>query len=519
MKKIDNRMYKMFSGIRFSLYIIWKHEKMMFVFLSAVALGGAGGDIISVIFPKLLLDGVVAHNFSAVVFSIAAFSIGRGLFSLLESWGRQKSNLCSRRIQVYLETHLADQLASLRYGQLEEPENLKKYEFARRCVEKSNVENYIRAVFHILSSLIVISSVFYILRRLPWWILTAILLVVIINVAGQMAAARYTYQEMADETPTERELYYLRGRLMNQEYAKEIRTFQLRPYILDRTRKAIEGFFSICRDYMNKHNKLLWWVYIASGIQSFLFYLYNGSLLWQEDITAGIFMMNVSALFQLSSSLNEAASQFTAMGEQGMYLQGYREFLELSSDYRGKKRIPMGDGLVIEFQDVSFRYPEQKAYALSHVSITIKLGEKIAVIGENGAGKSTFIKLLMGLYRPTEGKILVNGVDVETVGHQEYLGLFASVMQDYQLYSFSVLENILLGVEETQENRLWVWDLIRQLGLEEGVKQLPEDIDTFLTQRYDKGGVELSGGERQKLAIVRALYKNTPVLVLDEPTS
>lgn len=519
MKQIGKRMYKLFSGSRFSLHIIWKYERIMFVFLSAAALAGAVGGIISVLFPKVLLDGLADRDSSAVIISVVAFSICRGALFILESWGNQRSNLCSRRIQVFLETSLAEQLASLRYGQLEEPGNLKKYEFARNCVEKSNVESCVRAVFRILSALIVTGSVFYILRGLPWWILAVILSVVIVNVAGQMAAARYTYQEMEEETPTERELYYFRGRLMNQEYAKEIRSFQLIPYILDRTREAVEGFFRICRDYMKKHNKLLWWVYIASGIQSFLFYLYNGSLLWQGSITAGTFMMNVSALFQLSGSLNEMFSQFTSMEEQEMYLQGYREFLGLQSDYRGRGSVPAGEGPVIEFQDVSFRYPGQKTYALSHVSITIKPGEKIAVIGENGAGKSTFIKFLMGLYRPTEGRILVNGTDVEAIGHQEYLGLFASVMQDYQLYSFSILENILLGMEETQESRSRIWDLIRQLGLEEGMKQLPKDIDTFLTQRYDEGGVELSGGECQKLAIVRALYRNTPIVVLDEPTS
>lgn len=491
----------------------------MFVYLLTATLAGAAGGIIFVLFPKLLLDGVVGHDIPAVIFSVAFFGVCRGIFSILESWGNQKSSLCSAKIHRYLETQLADQLASLRYGQLEEPENLRRYEFAKRCVEKSNVESCVMAVFRILNAVVVMSGVLWILRELPWWILTAIFLVIVVNMAGQMVAAQYTYQEMEEETPTERELYYLRGRLMNLEYAKEIRSFQISPYILDRTRNVIEAFFRICMDYMKKHNKAFRWYYVASGIQSFLFYLYSGSLYWKGDISVGTFMMNISAMFQLSSSLNEAASQITAMEEQGMYLHEYRKFLELPSDYRGEGKIPAGKELVIEFQDVSFRYPGQEEYALSHVNVTIRSGEKIAVIGENGAGKSTFIKLLMGLYRPEKGRILVNGADVETITQSEYMGLFASVMQDYQLYSFSILENILLGQETDLQNRSRIWDLLSRLGLEESMKKLPEDIDTFLTQRYDEGGVELSGGESQKLAIVRALYRNTPMIVLDEPTS
>ena len=170
----------------------------------------------------------------------------------------------------------------------------------------------------------------------------------------------------------------------------------------------------------------------------------------------------------------------------------------------------------IEFRDVSFKYPSSEAYALRHVSLKFRIGEKLAVVGMNGSGKTTFIKLLCRLYDPTEGVILLNGVDIRKYDYQEYLSIFSVVFQDFQLFAFSLGQNVAAGAAY---DRSRVERCLDEAGFGQRLSEMPEGLDTCLYHDYDTNGVEISGGEAQKIAIARALYKNAPFIVLDEPTA
>ncbi len=165
---------------------------------------------------------------------------------------------------------------------------------------------------------------------------------------------------------------------------------------------------------------------------------------------------------------------------------------------------------------MSFSYPNTGVKVLDNVSITLHSGEKLSVVGLNGAGKTTFIKLLCRLYDTDSGEILLDGVNIKSYDYDDYMKLFAVVFQDFRLLAFSVDENVLLGKEEPPEV---VDSLLEKVGLDEKVKSLPNGRDTMMFKMFDKEGVELSGGEQQKLAIARALYKDAPVVILDEPTA
>ncbi|HIY59822.1 MAG TPA: ATP-binding cassette domain-containing protein [Candidatus Eisenbergiella pullistercoris] len=169
----------------------------------------------------------------------------------------------------------------------------------------------------------------------------------------------------------------------------------------------------------------------------------------------------------------------------------------------------------LAFENVSFRYPGSAQYVLKNVSCRLDMKRKMAVVGRNGAGKTTFIKLLCGLYEPTEGRITLNGVDIRKYKPEEYRDLFGVVFQDFRLFSFPVWENVTAGYER-DDGRLW--KALRQAGAKELVKQMPEGPETLLYK--DTGeGVEISGGEAQKLGIARALYKDAALIILDEPTA
>ena len=169
----------------------------------------------------------------------------------------------------------------------------------------------------------------------------------------------------------------------------------------------------------------------------------------------------------------------------------------------------------MEFRNVSFHYPNNDELVLKNITTKIRVGRKLAIVGKNGSGKSTFIKLLCRLYDPTEGEILLNGIDIKKYDYDEYRQIFSVVFQDFQLFSFPVAQNVAAGLEYDEEK---VWRALAQAGMAERVKNMEKGLDTVIYKQEDEG-VEISGGEAQKLAIARALYKDAPVVILDEPTA
>ncbi len=170
----------------------------------------------------------------------------------------------------------------------------------------------------------------------------------------------------------------------------------------------------------------------------------------------------------------------------------------------------------VEFKDVSFKYPGSSTYALQHVSFKFKVGKKVAIVGENGSGKTTFIKLLCRLYDPTDGVILLDGVDIREYNYIQYMNLFSVVFQDFQLLAFPLGQNVACSKNYDSKK---VEECLKKVGFEDRLKTLPNGLDTYLYKNMDEEGVEVSGGEAQKIAIARALYKDSPFVILDEPTA
>jgi ATP-binding cassette subfamily B protein/ATP-binding cassette subfamily C protein len=186
---------------------------------------------------------------------------------------------------------------------------------------------------------------------------------------------------------------------------------------------------------------------------------------------------------------------------------------------REGKRLALPDGdYIIEFKNVSFKYAGQNHYALKNVSITIKSGEKLSIVGENGAGKTTFVKLLTRLYDPTEGVILLNGVNIRDIDYEQYQSIMSAVFQDFKLFSFTLKENVALGAAETAYDKE-IEDCLIRSGFADKLNRLDNGIYANIYKNFEPDGFEPSGGEGQKIALARALYKDAPVVILDEPTA
>ena len=204
--------------------------------------------------------------------------------------------------------------------------------------------------------------------------------------------------------------------------------------------------------------------------------------------------------------------------KNSIQIQEYIDFSKLVSDNRswGELHPHYDDNSTIEFVNVSFKYPKTDFWALKNVSFKFKIGERLAIVGMNGSGKTTLIKLLSRLYEPTEGVITLNGIDIKKYDYDEYQSIFSVVFQDFHIFAFSISDNVSCSLNGDKEK---VVECLEQAGFGEKLKELPNGIETIITKLYDNDGIEISMGEKQKLAIARALYKDAPFVVLDEPTA
>ena len=239
------------------------------------------------------------------------------------------------------------------------------------------------------------------------------------------------------------------------------------------------------------------------------------------DISLAEFTMYFSAITTLTVYLSLITEHLSNYNQQILGISDYKKITNLISKdentlNKDQQQKLITNGIEINFENISFAYPNTNTLILKKINLKISNKEKLLIVGMNGSGKSTLIKLLCKFYHPTSGKILINGVDIWSIPNQDYYKIISSVFQDYANFAFSIKENISMS-EKSEEIK--ITKIIEDVGLKARIEALPKGYDTFLSRKFDTSGIELSGGQAQKLAIARAIYKDASILILDEPTA
>lgn len=300
---------------------------------------------------------------------------------------------------------------------------------------------------------------------------------------------------------------------LNRIVMEEFRKHQLRPKWIKKM-ENVEIHFGILSIILDAFLSVAVFLFVAAKAFIGVFGIGN-FVLYQGTISRFI-----GAVSGLSSELGR-------LRHNNVYLEELYAFLDLPNDmYKGTLAVEKRDdnNYEIEFRDVSFKYPRTDTWVLRHINIKFKIGDKLAIVGENGSGKTTFIKLLCRLYDPTEGKILLNGIDITRYRYHEYMALFSVVFQDFTLFSFTLGENVSADFKYDSAK---VRDCLIRAGMEEKITSLDNDsqaeekdaLKYSIGRNYDNQGIDFSGGEVQKIALARALYKDAPFVILDEPTA
>jgi ABC-type multidrug transport system fused ATPase/permease subunit len=308
--------------------------------------------------------------------------------------------------------------------------------------------------------------------------------------------------------------------LQTTQYAKEIRSYQMSGWLTRKTDEVLMGMYHVVKKVSGIQLRSQGVITSLNVAQDAFVYAYVGWLTLAGRILVGDFVMFINAVTAFTTALQNISTNYLIIKEAGIYLQELVAFLSLKQEVAGEK-IPVKNAegqWVLEFRDVWFRYPNQEIFVLKNINVTLSGQETVAIVGDNGAGKSTFVKLLLGLYRPSKGEILLNGVNIWDCQIEEYRKLFGAVFQDHKTFAFTVQDNIVMD-KKREEEAAAVREALKIGGLWQKIEKLPQGMNQPISRQFSDSGVEFSGGELQQLLIAQAFYRDAPILVFDEPTS
>lgn len=334
---------------------------------------------------------------------------------------------------------------------------------------------------------------------------------------------KYVFEKDMRSVDFKRRKDYTKRAVYLQKYAKEIRTSNIFSVLASMYDDAFKGMIKVIKKYIKK-------ILVLRTIKEVILYpitFYGGWLyaaylvMVDKSINVGDFIILCTGITLSTFMLSFFAGSLVQFYNNSLYIDKIKEFLNFEA------KIPEAqDGITleapidsIELKNVSFKYDGEEQFCLKNVSMRIHTGMKVSLVGHNGAGKSTLVKLIMRLYDPTEGEILLNGVNIKEYNLKEYRKLIGTAFQDFQMFSVSVLENVLMGTIEGNEDRERAVNALHKANIYEKVSTLENKEDTILTREFDENGTALSVGEYQKVAISRVFAKNAPILILDEPSS
>lgn len=522
--KKEKPLYSTVSNILFVLGGLLRYDRNLIFWLIANVIFSAASRIIPVFMPKLIIDKLTSQGSAREVIILSAIFAAAVFITNAVSQMSNVSIGCrmiSARLRFIIRS--GEKFMATDFQNLENPDILDLSQKGDRAT--SNNQEGIEGVMHQIQSsahnlLTLIGSVTVISIMGPE-LLIAIILLLSVNYAVSHFTRKKDKEENDKLAPLWRRINYLGDMTSDFTFAKDIRLFGLKSFLMGRYRNEQEKIYDGRSIILRLWRNVRYISSLTALIQEIILYAWLCMRMLSGAFGIGSFLMYITSIGTFTSALDGLADNILGFQQQSRLICDFRAFLDIKDIDTGSKIPPQSiqkEGAPIEFKNVSFRYPGREEYALKNLCLTIKPFEKLAVVGLNGAGKTTFVKLLMRLYRPESGSITLNGTDIGEYSRDEYYKLFSAVFQEIHTFAFTLAENISMSeYEKTDFER--VKACLEQAGLKEKLDSLEKGLDTPLLKVIDEGGVELSGGENQKLALAKALYKDAPFIVLDEPTA
>lgn len=475
------------------------------------------------IFPPIILSKIIfdelANGTDIKKFVItASILLTISLISnLLIHFFDKKTEIRGQELMVKLKDNFNFKTMELDYYKLSEPKILEMREAAKQAIEGSNFIDLIRNIKSIFSNVLMIMGLLYILINADFIVMLATLGVVVLNTLVNSSMKKVQYKFVMESLPFKRQFEYFQNICSDFKYGKEIRINKAKKTLMDKVHQFNVESNKYGIKIVGLLYKSLYFSNITDFIQSMVLYLVLGyKVLILKALSIGDFSMYINAITQFKSSLLEIIEKFIDIQISSSYIEHYSEYMNLQNEQYGDYKPDKDADFKIEFRNVSFKYPSSDKYVLKDINLTIENKEKTALVGMNGAGKTTLIKLLLRLYKLSEGEILINNININEYSEEQYNNLFSVVFQDFKLFAFTMKENISFSLQYDEDKAM---KIIETVGLDEKIKRLSKGFDSYIFRIFDEEGIELSGGEAQKFAIARAIYREAPICILDEPTA
>lgn len=504
----------------------WQNDKKYYLFLLINVIANSVSPFISIIGTQFLIDEIVdvsKRSIGWIVFWTAFICIGNFVCATTIKYVGENISRIGEKFDRIFKTTLCMNCVNMKFKYTEDTEVLDTIKNAERALnETGQVNGLINSLAGIVTnSIVALGVVTLVCTRIPWLMIP----VIISFIANSFTTSKVNkvrknlFSEMGN---IERGSTYFNTELLESRYAKDIRLYDAAEIFKKKYDGYVDRLYTTSKKYNVKFINFWNINNVFRAVCNTSIYILLSVNVFNKVISIGEF----SSLFQATSKFGDAISgivdSYLGMNYTSSILKYYIDFVD-SVNMKNEKIVNLDDiselgtpgRCDIEFNNVSFKYPNTERYILKNISLKIKAGEHLAIVGQNGEGKTTFIKLLCHLYDNYEGEILINGKEAREYNLTEYMNMLSVVFQDYRLFAFTIKENVTV-FNEKDKNLNEIYELT---GVDDWINHLDKKDEIYIYKMFVEDGVEPSGGQAQKLAIARALYKNSPIVILDEPTA
>lgn len=515
--------YNMWQNAGYMVRLAWRVQEKKVLFVSlAIALLTVALNLIQLYVVPVILLAVERHvPVGELALVIGAFVGGLMLVSAAKRYAEENVMFGRITVRCKIINMINQKAATTSYPNLGDDkfEKLRSKAWESTCANSSASEAVWTTLTDLVGSAVGFAVYLFLFSNVQPLLMLAVIATTAVSYFVSLRLNDYRYRHREEEADCERRMEYFSRRASRLESAKDIRIFGLRPWLEELNDKAIGAYVAF---HERAAGVCLW----GKIVDLVLTFVRNGaayalliSLVLDGTLDVAGFVLFFTAVGGFTEWVTGILGGLNKLHRQSLDLCAMRECLEFPEPFLFEEGKPVraGEGAEIVLSNVSFRYPNAEKDVLHGIDLTLHRGEKLAIVGLNGAGKTTLVKLMCGFLDPTEGKVLFNGEDVRTLNRREYYGQFSAVFQQFSLLAGSVAANVAQSEEAIDMAR--VVSCVGKAGLKEKIESLPEGYETKLNREVYEDAVMLSGGETQRLMLARALYKDAPCILLDEPTA
>lgn len=515
----ENQILKIY---RYFIPSAWKQNKRYFFIRIAKLIVTIIIPFVQIIYMPKIIDELLGNrDVGQLTKYVVTILLANYILHSMNGFFGNMIERYSTKFENYYKSIMSGRIMEMDFQLTEDKKALDQIELARNGMSwySGGLNGIVEPLFDMVSSIITLSGVIYIIARNAPILLIVISFILVFTTIINAKLNKIEQKNYAELSKLNRIFSYMGWELTDFRYGKDIRLYGAREMMVEKWNYHSNLMSKQWEATANKQLPLELLIMLSDAVRDFGTYFYVGILAITGKITIGVTaqMFTVSGTYY--NAMRGLITSIQDISKRAGYANEYVKFMDYPPAIQKGSR-PVGKGPhTFELKNVCFTYPNTTVSVLKGVNLTIEQGEHLSVVGLNGAGKTTLIKLLCRLYDPTEGEILMDGIDIREYDYEEYMKLFAPVFQDFKLFAFSMKENLILDEPPTEEVDERISEIMNSVGLSEKISSLKRGVDTMVFKHFDEDGIEPSGGEQQKIAIARALYKDAPIVILDEPTA